>query len=120
MAKIVFACVANGGRSVMAEAFAKDEADPAAVEVVSAGSKPGKGVHPIVSQAMSETGRDVFDHSPRLLTPEVAKGATILVTMGCGEACPYIPGAKIVDWKLPDPKDKPLGEVRKIRDDIKF
>ncbi len=98
--KVVFACVHNAGRSQMAAALFNRLADPARDEAISAGTEPATRVH------------------PRKLTPEVAAGADWLITMGCGEACPVIPGVKVADWALPDPRGKPIEEVRRIRDEI--
>ncbi len=119
MEKVVFACRHNAGRSQMAAAFFHRLADPARATAVSAGTTPGSGVHPEVAAAMGETGIDLSDARPTLLTPALAAGARLLVTMGCGEACPYIPGAEIQDWELEDPKGKPLARVREIRDEVR-
>ncbi len=119
MEKVVFACRHNAGRSQMAAAFFNQLADPARASAVSAGTTPGSGVHPEVLAAMRELGIDLSGAEPRLLTPEIAEGARLLVTMGCGEACPYLPGAEIQDWELEDPKGKPLARVRQIRDEVR-
>jgi arsenate reductase len=103
----------------MAAAFFNALADPQRVRALSAGTRPAKTVHPAVVTAMREVGIDLADQHPRLLTPELAAGAALLVTMGCGEECPVVPGARVEDWPLPDPKDQPLDEVRKIRDEIR-
>ncbi len=118
MRKVVFACVHNAGRSQMAAAFFTELADPDRASAVSAGTTPGAGAHPEVLAAMREVGIDLSGAQPKLLTPELAAGARLLVTMGCGEACPYIPGAEIQDWALEDPKGKPIEKVREIRDEI--
>ncbi|MDM7915873.1 MAG: arsenate reductase ArsC, partial [Candidatus Eisenbacteria bacterium] len=108
MEKVVFACRHNAGRSQMAAAFFGQLADPSRASAVSAGTTPGSTVHSEVLAAMGEVGIDLRDAQPRLLTPELAAGARLLVTMGCGEACPYVPGAEIQDWEVEDPKGKPL------------
>jgi arsenate reductase len=102
----------------MAAAFFNEAADPARAQASSAGTTPGERVHPEVAQVMGELGIDLAGAKPQLLTAELASGARLLVTMGCGEECPYIPGAEIQDWPLEDPKQKPLERVRQIRDDI--
>jgi arsenate reductase len=86
---------------------------------ISAGTQPGERVHPEVVSVMKEIGIDLSEAKPQLLTDELAGKADMLITMGCGEACPYVPGLKREDWPLTDPKDKPLDEVRRIRDEIK-
>jgi arsenate reductase (thioredoxin) len=116
---VIFACVHNAGRSQMAAAFFNQLADQVKAWAVSAGTQPGTAVHPEVRQAMSEVGIDLSSARPRLLTPDLARGARILVTMGCGEECPYVPGLERDDWALPDPKGRPVGEVRVIRDEIR-
>ena len=116
--KVIFACVHNAGRSQMAAAFfnaAKTEGSMA----ISAGTQPAECVHPVVIDVMNEVGIDLSDAQPQLLTEELATDADLLVTMGCGDKCPFVPGLKIEDWPLTDPKGKPLNEVRKIRDEIK-
>lgn len=119
MNTVLFACVHNAGRSQMAAAFFNELADPARARAISAGTEPGERVHPEVVAAMREAGIDLRDNTPRLLTPELARTAQALVTMGCAEACPVVPGVVPVDWPLPDPKGKPLEEVRRIRDEIR-
>lgn len=118
-ALVVFACTHNAGRSVMAEAFFNALADPARARASSAGTAPGPRVNPAVALAMNELGFDVSKHTPRLLTEDLARQASLLVTMGCGEACPYVPGLEIVDWELPDPSGRTLEEVRPIRDAVR-
>jgi arsenate reductase len=115
---VLFACVQNAGRSQMAAALFNQLADPARVRAVSAGTDPGSRVHPEVVTAMREVGVDLSAAQPRRLSDEVASGASVLVTMGCGDACPMVPGATVLDWPLPDPKGKPLTEVRAIREEI--
>jgi arsenate reductase len=116
---ILFACVHNAGRSQMAAAWFNAFADPLRAQAVSAGTDPGHRVHPEVLEVMNEVGIELATSTPRLLTPELAKRASLLVTMGCGEACPAVPGLKTADWPLEDPKGKPLGVVRRIRDDVR-
>ena len=118
-ARIVFACVHNAGRSQMAAAFFNELADPAAARAVSAGTQPGAHVHPEVVEVMRESGIDLSDAEPRKLTEALAVGAAMLVTMGCGDECPVIPGARRDDWPLADPKGQPLARVREIRDEIR-
>jgi arsenate reductase (thioredoxin) len=118
MDRIIFACVHNAGRSQMAAAFFASMADPARVQAVSAGTQPGDSVHPVVVDVMREAGIDISDRQPQRLTENLARGATLLVTMGCGDECPYVPGMERDDWPLADPKNKPLDEVRVIRDDV--
>ena len=116
---VVFACIHNAGRSQMAAAFFNALADPARATAVSAGTEPGSHVHPVVVDVMREAGIDLGGAHPRKLTPELAAGATLLVTMGCGESCPVVPGLRREDWALPDPKGRPPEEVRAIRDEIR-
>jgi len=116
---VVFACVHNAGRSQMAAAFFNQLADSGQARAVSAGTQPALTIHPIVVEAMREAGVDLAGNRPRKLTPELAKEATLLVTMGCGDQCPFVPGLEVADWPLPDPRDRPLAEVRAIRDDIR-
>ena len=116
---VVFACVHNAGRSQMAAAFFNELADPARARATSAGTQPAEAVHRVVVDVMKEAGIDVSGHRPRLLTPELAKDARLLVTMGCGDECPVVPGLERADWPLPDPRDRPLAEVRAIRDDVR-
>jgi arsenate reductase len=115
---VVFACVHNAGRSQMAAALFNDLADPRLAVALSAGTAPGPRVHPVVVDAMHEIGIDVSAARPTLLTDDLAREAALLVTMGCGDACPHVPGLARDDWPLADPKERPLEEVRGIRDDI--
>ncbi len=119
MKTYIFACVHNAGRSQMAAAFFNQLADPAQARALSAGTAPGPHVHPIVLEAMSEVGIDLTAARPQLLTDELARDAVLLITMGCGEACPHIPNLRRDDWPLPDPKNLPLAEVRPIREEIR-
>jgi arsenate reductase len=103
----------------MAAAFFNQLVDPTQARALSAGTHPGTRVHPIVVEAMREVGIDLYAARPQLLTDEVASNATLLITMGCGEACPYIPNLRREDWPLPDPKNLPLDQVRLIREEIR-
>lgn len=119
---IIFACVHNAGRSQIAKALFNSLAinDNLNVVAQSAGTNPELCVHPEVIQAMQEIGIDLTKEIPQMLTQQLATSASLLVTMGCNEKCPYIPGLKIIDWKIEDPQGKSIIEVRKIRDEIKF
>jgi arsenate reductase len=119
MERVIFACVHNAGRSQMAAAFLSDMAEPTQVEAVSAGTQPGDRVHPEVVDVMREVGIDLGGRRPQRLTAELARGASLLVTMGCGEECPYVPGVQRDDWPLRDPKNQSISEVRAIRDEIR-
>ncbi len=119
MRTVIFACVHNAGRSQMAAAFFNQLADPEKARAVSAGTKPGERVHPEVREVMQEVGIDLTEAKPQRLTDELARGAQLLVTMGCGEQCPYVPGLRREDWPLRDPKGLPAEEVRGIRDEVK-
>jgi arsenate reductase len=103
----------------MAAGFFRLLADPLKAVALSAGTKPGPHIHPEVIEVMRETGVDLSDAKPRLLSVDLAQGATLLVTMGCGEDCPYVPGLQRDDWPLPDPKGQPLHRVREIRDEVR-
>ena len=115
--KVLFVCVQNAGRSQMAEALFRLAAE-GRHEARSAGSTPAAQVHPEVVQAMRELGVDLDGRIPHRLERADAEWADVIVTMGCGDACPVIPGKRYVDWKLPDPAGKPLAEVRAVRDEI--
>ncbi len=117
MKKVIFACVHNAGRSQMAAAFYNTITQSEAG--ISAGTNPGISVHPEVITVMKETDIDLTVAKPQLLTKELASTADLLITMGCGEACPFVPGLERQDWPLEDPKGKPLDQVRLIRDEIK-
>jgi arsenate reductase len=119
MDQVIFACVHNAGRSQMSAAFFNLLADPAKARALSAGTKPGPRVHPEVLTAMAEIGVDLSHARPQLLTAELAQGKQWLVTMGCGDDCPYVPGLQRDDWPLPDPKGQPVERVREIREDIR-
>ncbi len=117
MARVLFVCVRNAGRSQMSQAlferFAEGRHDAA-----SAGTRPAGRVHPEVVEAMREVGLDLSRRTPRLLDPELVGWADVVVTMGCGEECPHVPGSRHVDWELRDPAGLPAAEVRGVRDDI--
>lgn len=119
MKTVIFACVHNAGRSQMAAAFFNKLADPARARALSAGTTPGERVHPEVVAVMQEEGIDLGRARPQKLTTEVASEAQLLITMGCGDECPYVPGLRRDDWPLDDPKGQPLERVRAIRDDIR-
>jgi arsenate reductase len=116
---VIFACVHNAGRSQIAAAWFNALADATKARGVSAGTEPGARVHPEVLEAMREVGIDLADRRPQKLTDDLARGAQMLVTMGCGEQCPVVPGLKRDDWPLEDPKGKPVERVREIRDDVR-
>ena len=115
--QVLFLCVHNAGRSQIAAALLAREADGKVV-VHSAGSAPGEVLNPAVVAAMAEMGIDISAEKPKRLTDAMARDADVIVTMGCGDACPVYPGKRYVDWELPDPAGKPLAEVRTIRDEI--
>jgi arsenate reductase len=117
MSKVLFVCLHNAGRSQMSQALFEREAGHDH-EARSAGTTPGERVHPEVVEAMRELGVDLEGRRPQRLTDDLAGWADVIVTMGCGDECPYIPGKRYIDWDLPDPKGRPLAEVRHIRDDI--
>ncbi|MCI0572323.1 MAG: arsenate reductase ArsC [Myxococcaceae bacterium] len=119
MKTVIFACVHNAGRSQMAAAYFNALADPAQARAVSAGTQPGERVHPEVLEAMREEGIDLSGARPQRLTDELAQGAAWLITMGCGDACPVVPGARRDDWPLEDPKGKPVERVRQIREEVR-
>jgi arsenate reductase len=117
MANALFVCLHNAGRSQMSQALF-ERAAAGRHGARSAGTTPGERVHPEVVEVMGELGIDLADRVPDELTEEDARWADVVVTMGCGDECPYIPGRRYVDWDLPDPKDRPLEEVRATRDEI--
>jgi arsenate reductase len=116
---VLFACIHNAGRSQMAAAWFNALADPTQARAISAGTEPGLRVHPEVVAAMREVGIDLEGIVPRRLTDDLAQSAAMLVTMGCGEQCPVVPGLDRADWPLEDPKGKPIERVRQIRDQIR-
>ena len=119
MFKVIFACVHNAGRSQMAAAFFNHLADRTRAEAISAGTDPAQRVHPEVLAAMQEIGIDLSHATPQKLTEDLAREAQLLITMGCGDKCPYVPGLRRDDWPLRDPKGQPVEEVRFIRDEIR-
>ena len=119
MKTVLFACVHNAGRSQMAAALFNALADPAKARAISAGTAPGDHVHPVVVEALREAGIDLSGARPQKLTDELAAGAHLLITMGCGDQCPHVPGLRRDDWPLADPKDQPIVRVRVIRDEIR-
>jgi arsenate reductase len=118
MNTVLFACIHNAGRSQMAAAWFNELADPTKACAISAGTDPGVRVHPEVVEAMKEVGIDLSREGPKFLSDELARTATLLITMGCGEVCPAIPGLGRDDWPLEDPKGKPVSRVREIREEI--
>ena len=119
MTTVLFACVHNAGRSQMAAAFFNQMADPQKARALSAGTDPAPQVHPEVVTVMREEGLDLTGSPTTRLTPDVASQAQVLITMGCGDQCPIVPGVKRDDWALDDPKGKDAAQVRAIRDDIR-
>ena len=114
---VLFVCVHNAGRSQMAAGFLTALSD-GRVEVRSAGSMPGDQVNPVAVQAMAEVGIDIADQQPKMLTTDAVQASDVVVTMGCGDACPIFPGKRYLDWELTDPAGKNVDDVRPIRDDI--
>jgi arsenate reductase len=119
MKTVLFACVHNAGRSQMAAALFNRYADPEQATGISAGTEPGSRVHPEVLEALKEIDIDVSGAVPRLLSDELASTANVLVTMGCGETCPVVPGIERLDWPLEDPKGRPIARVREIRNEVR-
>lgn len=117
MANALFVCLHNAGRSQMSQALFERAAE-GRHGARSAGTTPGERVHPEVAEAMRELGIEIGDRRPHRLTTEDAEWADVVVTMGCGDECPYIPGRRYLDWDLPDPKGRPLDAVRATRDEI--
>jgi protein-tyrosine-phosphatase len=117
MATALFVCLHNAGRSQMSAALF-ERAAAGRHRALSAGTTPGERVHPEVVEVMRELGIDLAGRTPQRLTRELAEQADVVVTMGCGDECPYIPGKRYLDWDLPDPKGRPVEEVRATRDDI--
>jgi protein-tyrosine-phosphatase len=118
LASVLFVCVHNAGRSQMAAGFLRHLAGDR-VEVRSAGSLPGDQVNPAAVAAMAELGIDISDQRPKVLTPEAVQASDYVITMGCGDACPYFPGKTYLDWQLDDPAGQGVDAVRPIRDEIK-
>ncbi len=114
---VLFVCLHNAGRSQMSQALF-ERAAGGRHEARSAGTTPGERVHPPVVSVMDELGIDLSGRTPQLLTRELAEWADLVVTMGCGDQCPFVPGVRYVDWELPDPAARPVEEVRATRDEI--
>jgi arsenate reductase len=117
VARVLFVCIQNAGRSQMSQALF-ERAAAGRHEARSAGTEPAERVHPEVAEVMAEIGLDVATRRPQRLTTELAQWADVIVTMGCGDACPYVPGKRYIDWELTDPKGQPAEQVRRIRDEI--
>ena len=117
MKKVLFVCVHNAGRSQMAAGFMEHLAD-GKIEVLSAGSAPKESINPIAVQAMSEKGIDIANRKPKILSTEAVQASDVVITMGCGDTCPFFPGKRYEDWVLEDPAVKSIEEVRLIRDEI--
>jgi arsenate reductase len=117
MSSVLFVCLHNAGRSQMSQALF-ERAAAGRHSGLSAGTTPAERIHPEVVEVMRELGIDLSDRQPQPLTRELAEQADLIVTMGCGDECPYIPGKRYLDWNLPDPKGRPIAEVKGIRDDI--
>jgi arsenate reductase (thioredoxin) len=117
MATVLFVCLHNAGRSQMSAALFEREAGDRHASL-SAGTTPGDRVHPEVVEVMREIGLDLSERRPQLLTAELAERADVVVTMGCGDQCPYVAGKRYIDWELPDPRGRTVDEVRVIRDEI--
>jgi arsenate reductase (thioredoxin) len=117
MSAVLFVCLHNAGRSQMSQALF-ERAAKGSHRALSAGTTPGDRVHPEVVEVMQELGIELTKRTPQLLTRELAQQADVVVTMGCGDECPFIPGKRYIDWDLPDPKGRPIAEVRTTRDEI--
>ncbi len=117
MSTVLFVCLHNAGRSQMSQALF-ERAAGGRHSALSAGTTPGERVHPEVVEVMRELDIDLAERTPQLLTRELAEQADVVVTMGCGDSCPYIPGKRYIDWDLPDPKGRPIDEVRATREEI--
>lgn len=115
---VMFVCVHNAGRSQMAAGFMRSLGGER-IEVLSAGSAPKDSINPVAVEAMAELGIDIANQKPRILTPEAVQESDVVITMGCGDACPYYPGKRYEDWKLDDPAGQGIDSVRVIRDEIK-
>ena len=118
MSGILFLCIHNAGRSQMAAGFAR-ELSNGAVTILSGGSEPAESVNPVAVEVMNEVGIDIAGFVPQKYNDDLLHAVDVVVTMGCGDTCPYIPGKKYIDWPLDDPKGRPLDEVRVIRDQIR-
>jgi arsenate reductase (thioredoxin) len=115
---VLFVCIHNAGRSQMAAGYLRHLAGDR-IEVLSAGSEPGDRINPMAVQAMAEEGIDIAGAQPRVLDPDDVRTSDVVVTMGCGDACPFFPGTRYEDWRLDDPAGRPIEEVRPIRDEIR-
>ncbi len=115
---VIFVCVHNAGRSQMAAGYLRSLAGDR-VEVLSAGSEPKDQINPVAVQVMGEDGVDISGEAPKILTTAAVKESDVVITMGCGDACPIFPGKRYEDWELNDPAGRPIEDVRPIRDDIK-
>jgi len=115
---VLFVCVHNAGRSQMAAGFLTALSD-GAVDVRSAGSMPGDQINPVAVEAMAEVGIDIASEQPKVLTDEAVQDSDVVITMGCGDACPFYPGKRYEDWELDDPAGRPLEDVRPIRDEVR-
>ena len=115
---VLFVCVHNAGRSQMAAGFLNALSD-GAVEVRSAGSMPGDQINPVAVEAMAEVGIDIASEQPKILTDQAVQDSDVVITMGCGDACPFYPGKRYEDWELEDPAGKDIETVREVRDEIK-
>ena len=114
---VLFVCVHNAGRSQMAAGYLQHLAG-ARIQVLSAGSQPAEHINPVAVRSMAEDGIDITTDTPKLLTDSAVQQADVVVTMGCGDACPFVPSRKTLDWQIPDPKALPLSEFRVVRDII--
>lgn len=115
---VMFVCIHNAGRSQMGAAYAH-HLSGGAVEVRSAGSAPAASINPAVREAMAEEGIDISAEVPKIITPEAVEASDVVITMGCGDTCPYFPGTRYLDWQLADPAGQGVDAVRPIREDIK-
>ena len=117
MKRVLFVCVHNAGRSQMAAGFMEKLAG-GKIEVLSAGSAPKDSINPVAVEAMAEKGIDIANRKPKILSTEAVQASDVVITMGCGDTCPFFPGKRYEDWVLDDPAGKPIEEVRVIRDEI--
>ena len=118
MPGILFLCIHNAGRSQMAAGFARSMSD-GSVDLLSGGSEPADSVNPVAVEVMAEIDIDISRFTPQKYNDELLNSVDVVVTMGCGDTCPYIPGKRYIDWPLDDPKDRPIEDVRRIRDEIR-
>lgn len=117
MKRVLFVCVHNAGRSQMAAGF-MEKLGGGKIEVLSAGSAPKDSINPVAVEAMAEKGIDIANRRPKILSTEAVQASDVVITMGCGDTCPFFPGKRYEDWVLDDPAGKPIAEVRVIRDEI--